>query len=358
MDSILICGGAGFIGSNFIHYLFSEPGFKGQVINCDKLTYAGNLDNLALISEKESGRRYTFIRGDIGNRPLLKDTLARFRPGAIVNFAAESHVDRSIDAPLVFVETNVKGTVCLLEEALLYWKSLAGPEKDDFRFLHVSTDEVFGSLGESGRFSESTPYRPNSPYAASKAASDHFLRAWHQTFGLPVLLGNCSNNYGPYQFPEKLIPLMIINCLQEQTLPVYGRGENIRDWLYVEDHCRALWRILQRGEVGQSYNIGGGNELKNIEVVESICAIMDELVPLSAGRAYRELISFVTDRPGHDFRYAVDYSKIKKELGWQPQHDFSSGLKSTVAWYLENRDWWQAIREKKYNLERLGNIKS
>jgi dTDP-glucose 4,6-dehydratase len=353
-STILVTGGAGFIGSNFIHFLFERSDFTGKVINVDKLTYAGNEDNLAPIRDRWEGRRYFFVKGDIGNRALVKDTLMRFQPRAIVNFAAESHVDRSIDAPLVFIDTNVRGTAALLEEALEYWRSAPAVFRNGFRFLHISTDEVFGTLAATGLFSETTAYRPNSPYAASKAASDHLLNAWHRTFGLPVLLTNCSNNYGPFQFPEKLVPLMVINCLHEKPLPVYGRGANVRDWLYVADHCRALWQVLDSGRVGESYNIGGGNELRNIDMVNGICALMDELRPRAGGRPYAELITYVNDRPGHDFRYAVDFSKIQNELGWQPDHDYRSGLRKTVAWYIAHADWWQAIQEKKYDLARLG----
>jgi len=353
-NTLFITGGAGFIGSNFIQHLFASPGFAGRVVNYDNLTYAGNEDNLAAIREKWQEQRYFFVKGDINDRKLVKDSLARFQPQAVVNFAAESHVDRSIDAPMVFIDTNIRGTASLLEEALAYWQSRAGSEKEKFRFLHISTDEVFGALADSGSFSEKTPYHPNSPYAASKAASDHLLNAWHQTFGLPVLLTNCSNNYGPYQFPEKLIPLMIINCLHEKPLPVYGHGANVRDWLYVDDHCGALRRVLAEGRVGTSYNIGGGNELKNIDVVKSICAIMDGIRPRAGGKSYRDLIAFVSDRPGHDYRYAIDFSKIKNELGWKPGHNFDSGLRETVQWYIDHAAWWQAIREKKYDLARLG----
>jgi len=356
-STLLITGGAGFIGSNFIHYLFEQPAFSGQVVNYDSLTYAGNRENLEEINEKWHGQRYFFVKGDISDRHLLKDTLARFKPRAIINFAAESHVDRSIDAPMVFIDTNIKGTASLLEEALAYWQSAPPPEKEKFRFLHISTDEVFGTLADSGLFTETTAYRPNSPYAASKAASDLLLHAWHATYGLPVLLTNCSNNYGPYQFPEKLVPLMIINCLHEQPLPVYGQGANIRDWLYVADHCQALWQVLGSGRVGESYNIGGGNELKNIDVVKNICAIMDSLKPRANGRSYQDLISFVSDRPGHDYRYAIDFSKLKNELGWKPSHEYRSGLEKTVSWYIAHEGWWQAIREKKYDLGRLGSGK-
>jgi dTDP-glucose 4,6-dehydratase len=356
-NTLFITGGAGFIGSNFIRHLFERSGFSGKVVNYDCLTYAGNEANLEDIKEKWHGQRYFFVKGDINDRQLLKDTLARFKPQAIVNFAAESHVDRSIDAPMVFIDTNIRGTAALLEEALAYWNSLATGQKEKFRFLHISTDEVFGALGETGLFSEKTPYHPNSPYAASKAASDHLLNAWHQTFGLPVLLTNCSNNYGPYQFPEKLIPLMIINCLHEKPLPVYGRGANVRDWLFVDDHCGALWQVLRDGRTGESYNVGGGNELKNIDVVNGICAVMDELRPRGNGKSHRDLITFVNDRPGHDFRYAIDFSKIKKELGWKPSHDYHAGLRETVRWYIDHAAWWQAIREKKYDLARLGNRK-
>jgi dTDP-glucose 4,6-dehydratase len=353
-NTLLITGGAGFIGSNFIHYLFNKSEFAGRIINYDNLTYAGNEDNLKAIKEKWHGQRYFFIKGDIGDRQLVKETFARFKPQAIVNFAAETHVDRSIDSPMVFIDTNIKGTASLLEEALGYWKTLKDNEKGQFRFLHISTDEVFGALAETGLFTETTPYHPNSPYAASKAASDHLLNAWHKTFNLPVLLTNCSNNYGPYQFPEKLIPLMIINCLHEKPLPIYGKGANIRDWLYVDDHCSALWQVLHNGKIGESYNIGGGNELKNIDVVNNICAIMDEIRPRANGKSYRDLITFVSDRPGHDYRYAIDFSKIKNELGWKPSHCYHSGLGKTVKWYIDHTTWWQAIQEKKYNLERLG----
>ncbi|MEI6614612.1 MAG: dTDP-glucose 4,6-dehydratase [Chrysiogenales bacterium] len=353
-NTLLVTGGAGFIGSNFIHYLFDSSEFLGRVVNYDNLTYAGNEDNLKEIKGKWDGQRYFFIKGDIGDRQLLKDTLARFKPQAIINFAAESHVDRSIDAPMIFIDTNVKGTTAILEEALSYWKTLNDKEKDQFRFLHISTDEVFGALTETGLFTETTPYHPNSPYAASKAASDHLLNAWHKTFNLPVLLTNCSNNYGPYQFPEKLIPLIIINCLYEKPLPVYGQGANIRDWLYVADHCNALWQVLNMGKIGESYNVGGGNEIKNIDVVTNICAIMDDIKPRANGKSYQDLITYVSDRPGHDYRYAIDFSKIKSELGWKPSHSYHSGLEKTIKWYIANQTWWQAIQEKKYNLERLG----
>jgi dTDP-glucose 4,6-dehydratase len=353
-NTLLITGGAGFIGSNFIHYLFASNEFSGKVVNYDNLTYAGNEDNLKEIKEKWREQRYFFVKGDIGDRRLLQETLARFKPQAIVNFAAESHVDRSIDAPMVFIDTNIKGTASFLEETLSYWKTLKDSEKEQFRFLHISTDEVFGALADTGLFTETTPYHPNSPYAASKASSDHLVNAWHKTFALPVLQTNCSNNYGPYQFPEKLIPLMIINCLHEKPLPVYGQGANIRDWLYVADHCQALWQVLNMGKIGESYNIGGGNEIKNIDIVKDICAIMDTIRPRANGKSHQDLITFVADRPGHDYRYAIDFSKIKNELGWKPSHSYHSGLKKTVRWYIDHADWWQAIQEKKYNLERLG----
>lgn len=353
-NTLLVTGGAGFIGSNFIHHLFNKSDFSGRVVNYDFLTYAGNEDNLKEIKAKWNERRYFFVKGDIGDRQLLKETLARFKPQAIINFAAESHVDRSIDAPMVFIDTNIKGTASLLEEALAYWQSLADKEKGQFRFLHISTDEVFGALAETGLFTEKTPYHPNSPYAASKAASDHLLNAWHKTFNLPVLLTNCSNNFGPYQFPEKLIPLIIINCLHEKPLPVYGQGANIRDWLYVDDHCNALWQVLNNGKVGESYNIGGGNEIKNIDVVIKACIIMDGIKPRANGKSYQDLITYVADRPGHDYRYAIDFSKIKSELGWQPIHSYHSGMEKTIRWYIDNKIWWQAIQEKKYNLQRLG----
>jgi len=354
MKSLLVTGGAGFIGSNFIHFLFGNPEFSGRVVNYDNLTYAGNQDNLREISGKWHEQRYFFVKGDIGDRKRVNETLARFKPQGIVHFAAESHVDRSIDSPMVFIDTNIKGTASLLEEVLEYWQSLAGLARERFRFLHISTDEVFGALGATGFFTETTSYNPSSPYSASKAASDHLVNAWHRTFGLPILLTNCSNNYGPFQFPEKLIPLMIINCLNEKPLPVYGRGANVRDWLYVEDHCRALWQVLHKGRIGESYNIGGGNEIKNVDVVRSICVLMDEIKPRAAGRSHQDLITYVADRPGHDFRYAIDYGKIRSELGWNPRHDYPAGLKKTIQWYLHNPSWWQAIQEKKYHQERLG----
>jgi len=331
---ILVTGGAGFIGSNFVLDWLAQS--DEGVVNLDKLTYAGNRANLAAL---EGDARHAFVQGDIGDRDVVRDLLARHEPRAIVHFAAESHVDRSIHGPGDFVQTNIVGSFALLEEARAYWHDLQGAARDAFRFLHVSTDEVYGSLGPADpAFSETTPYAPNSPYAASKAASDHLVRAYHHTYGLPTLTTNCSNNYGPYQFPEKLIPLMIANALAGKPLPVYGDGQNVRDWLYVGDHCSAVRAVLARGRVGECYNIGGEAEMKNIDVVHTLCALLDALRPRKAGR-YAALVEFVRDRPGHDRRYAMDASKLRAELGWQPAETFESGLKKTVAWYLDNADW-------------------
>ena len=331
---LLVTGGAGFIGGNFVLSTLAQTG--EPTVNLDKLTYAGNLRNLEAL---RGDARHRFVRGDIGDRALVARLLADGRPRAVVHFAAESHVDRSIHGPAEFVQTNVLGTFSLLEEVRAYWSSLAEPERRDFRFLHVSTDEVYGSLGATDpAFTETTPYAPNSPYSASKAGSDHLVRAYHHTYGLPTLTTNCSNNYGPYQFPEKLLPLMIHNALAGKPLPVYGDGQNVRDWLYVLDHCSAIREVLARGRVGETYNIGGNCEMKNLDVVKTLCALLDEARPRAGGR-YADLIAFVTDRPGHDQRYAMDIAKIRRELGWQPAESFASGLKKTVRWYLEHQDW-------------------
>ena len=338
---LLITGGAGFIGSAVIRYLIRDT--EAAVVNVDKLTYAASLDSLDQVSDSP---RYSFAKVDICDGPALAALFAAHQPDAVMHLAAESHVDRSIDSAAAFIETNIVGTYRLLEVALDYWRGLAPERRAAFRLHHVSTDEVYGSLGASGLFTEDSPYQPNSPYSASKASADHLVRAWHHTFGLPVVTSNCSNNYGPYQFPEKLIPVMILNGLAGRALPVYGRGENVRDWLYVEDHARALWTILTKGEVGQVYNVGGLNEIKNLNVVEAICDILDELMPDNSGESRRRLITFVTDRPGHDLRYAIDPGKIERELGWRPRETFESGLKRTVAWYLENETWWRAIQAR------------
>ena len=346
---ILITGGCGFIGSNMVRFLLKYT--PHQILNVDKLTYAGNQRSLADIADNE---RYTFIRADIADRHTLEQLFCQAAPSAVIHLAAESHVDRSIDGPGDFVQSNVVGTFNLLQSSLLQFRRLAPSQQEHFRFLHVSTDEVFGTLGDTGSFTESTAYDPHSPYSATKAAADHLVRAWHTTYGLPVLITNCSNNYGPYQFPEKLIPLIIIKCLAEDALPVYGQGSNVRDWLYVEDHCRALWSVLERGRVGESYNIGGNSESSNLTLVRAICELMDELRPRRGGQGHAELIRFVADRPGHDFRYAIDASKVRQELNWLPQQDLSTGLRATVGWYLENQDWWQSILDGSYQLERLG----
>ena len=345
-----VTGGCGFIGANFIQYLLKKTKPK-SVINLDKLTYAGNQKNLA---DFEQDPRYIFVHGDICDAELVSRLFTEYQPNYIINFAAESHVDRSIDGPAEFIQTNIVGTSVLLQESLKYYSTLKGKESERFRFHHVSTDEVFGSLSESGFFTEETPYDPSSPYSASKASSDHLVRAWHRTFDLPVLISNCSNNYGPYQFPEKLIPLMILNCLEEKPLPVYGTGENIRDWLYVEDHCDAIYTILQKGTIGETYNVGGNNEIKNIQIVEEICDVLNDIHPAGSGKSYHELITFVKDRPGHDFRYAIDASKLKKEIGWEPKESFNTGIQKTIEWYLKNEEWWKTIQENTYKQERLG----
>ena len=344
----LVTGGAGFIGSAFVRHAVAAT--DHHVLVVDKLTYAGNLDSLAPVKDHP---RFRFVRADIADAAAMKAALADFQPDVILHLAAESHVDRSIDGPAAFVETNVVGTFVLLQQALGYWRALPKSKAEGFRFHHVSTDEVFGSLGAHGQFSEDSPYRPNSPYSASKAASDHLVRAWHHTYGLPVLISNCSNNFGPCHFPEKLIPLIILNALEGKPLPVYGKGENVRDWLYVEDHARALLVIAERGRVGESYNVGADCERANIAVVRAICALMDELAPDAIGPRER-LITFVADRPGHDLRYAMDARKLREELGWAPQETFESGLRKTVEWYLTNRPWWERIRTQVYRGERLG----
>ncbi len=343
-------GGAGFIGSNFVTSTLESLGEQGtRIVNVDKLTYAGNLESLASVS---SDPRHVFVHADIGDRALMERLLADFEVTAVVNFAAESHVDRSISGPRDFVQTNVVGAFELLDACRAYLASLPGERAAAFRFLHVSTDEVFGSLGPAGRFTEESAYRPNSPYAASKAAADHFVRAYFNTYGLPTLTTNCSNNYGPRQFPEKLIPLMILNALEGRPLPVYGDGLNVRDWLYVADHCEALRLVLARGRPGETYAIGGRSEVTNLSLVETVCDLLQELVP--ASRRYRDLVRFVPDRPGHDRRYAIDASKIERELGWRPRHALTEGLRDTVRWYLDNRSWCDRITAGVYRRERLG----
>ncbi len=344
MDTYFVTGGSGFIGSNFIQ-LIHESIPDANIINLDKLTYAGNPANLSNI---ENSDRYHFVKGDICDAAIIAKIFDDYKPTFIVNFAAESHVDRSITGPGEFIQTNIVGTYTLLKESLTYFNVLTDEDKKRFRFHHVSTDEVYGSLGDKGYFTEHTSYDPSSPYSASKASSDHLVRAWHRTFGLPVLITNCSNNYGPYQFPEKLIPLMILNCLDGKSLPVYGTGENVRDWLYVEDHCEAILHVVKMGTVGETYNIGGNNEIRNLEIVETICDVLDEIKPYGDGKTYRELITFVKDRPGHDFRYAIDATKIKNELGWYPKHTFKTGIRDTINWYLENDSWWEFIRSGEY----------
>jgi len=345
---LLVTGGAGFIGSAVIRHIITNT--QDEVVNLDKLTYAGNLESLAEVSDSE---RYSFEQVDICDRPEVDRVLAQHQPDAIMHLAAESHVDRSIDGPTEFIETNIVGTYTLLEASRQYWQALGGDKKANFRFHHISTDEVYGDLeGPEGLFTEETSYAPSSPYSASKASSDHLVRAWQRTYGLPTLITNCSNNYGPYHFPEKLIPLMILNALEGKALPVYGKGEQIRDWLYVEDHARALYKVVTEGEVGETYNIGGHNEKQNIEVVHTICDILQELRPQE--RSYRDLITNVKDRPGHDRRYAIDASKIQKELGWVPEETFESGIRKTIQWYLDNLEWCQRVQDGSYQRERLG----
>ena len=347
---VIVTGGAGFIGSAVVRHLVLDKGY--DVLNVDALTYAGYLPSLRAVDSKAN---YRFLHADICDRPAMEQAISEFRPQRIMHLAAESHVDRSITGAADFIQTNVIGTFTLLEAARGYWSGLEGTAKDEFRFLHVSTDEVYGSLGDDGLFSETTPYDPSSPYSASKASSDHLATAWQRTYGLPVVVSNCSNNYGPYHFPEKLIPLTILNALAGERLPVYGKGENVRDWLYVEDHARALDLIAERGRVGETYNVGGRNERRNIEVVRQICAVLDKLAP--ANRPREELIKFVTDRPGHDARYAIDATKLETELGWRARENFDSGIEKTVQWYLDNEWWWQPLRQR-YAGQRLGLLKS
>jgi dTDP-glucose 4,6-dehydratase len=350
---LLITGGAGFIGSAVIRHIIENT--ADHVVNLDKLTYAGNLESLANVSETD---RYAFEQADICDREALEAIFKRHQFDAVMHLAAESHVDRSIDGPAAFVETNVTGTCTLLEVARAYWQDLEESRKDSFRFHHVSTDEVYGDLDSKAHpFTETTPYAPSSPYSASKAVSDHLARAWRRTYNFPVIITNCSNNYGPYQFPEKLIPHMILNALQGKPLPVYGDGKQIRDWLYVEDHARALYTVLTRGKPGETYNIGGHNEIKNIEVVQTICNLLETLVPekkIDGLERYADLITFVTDRPGHDSRYAIDATKIENDLGWTPEEDFETGLNKTVRWYLDNEEWWSRVLSGAYRLERIG----
>ncbi|MFV2029950.1 dTDP-glucose 4,6-dehydratase [Neisseria sp. S1] len=351
--NILITGGAGFIGSAVIRHIITHT--EHHVINVDKLTYAGNLESLASVADNP---RYAFEQTDICNRVELDRIFTEYRPDAVMHLAAESHVDRSIDSPAAFMETNIIGTYTLLEAARSYWQQLPAETQNNFRFHHISTDEVYGDLhGKNDLFTETTPYSPSSPYSASKASSDHLVRAWQRTYGLPTLVTNCSNNYGPYHFPEKLIPLMILNALAGKPLPVYGDGQQIRDWLFVEDHARALYTVLTRGTVGETYNIGGHNEQSNIHVVRSICQILEEIAPQKPDGVnhYEDLITFVPDRPGHDVRYAIDASKIERELGWKPQESFESGLRKTVEWYLNNTEWWQRVLDGSYAMERLGH---
>jgi dTDP-glucose 4,6-dehydratase len=350
MRNVLVTGGAGFIGSAVCRHLV---GGGVNVLNVDKLTYAGNLESLATI---DNAPNYRFARIDICDRPAIADALQAFQPDHVIHLAAESHVDRSITGSDAFVHTNILGTFSMLEAARAYWLGLTGDKRDGFRFLHVSTDEVYGSLGDEGLFVETTPYDPSSPYSASKAASDHLVSAWAHTYKFPAVISNCSNNYGPYHFPEKLIPLVILNAVHGRSLPVYGAGTNVRDWLYVEDHARALDVIVSRGRIGEKYNVGGRNERRNVDVVRTICAILDRLRPTN--RPYAELITYVTDRPGHDLRYAIDATKLEQELGWRAQENFDTGIEKTVRWYLDNEWWWRPLREKVYAGERLGVLAS
>ena len=344
---VIVTGGAGFIGSALCRYLVGELGV--EVINVDKLTYAANLESLSAISGKAG---YHFVKADICDRAAMDAVFSQYTPDGVLHLAAESHVDRSITGSNAFIQTNIVGTYTLLEAARAYWSKLGAAKSNSFRFLHVSTDEVYGSLGETGLFCEDTPYDPSSPYSASKGASDHLAVAWHRTYGLPVVVSNCSNNYGPFQFPEKLIPLMILNALSGKPLPIYGDGQNVRDWLYVDDHARALWLIFNRGRTGEKYNVGGRNEQTNLAVVGRICALMDRQVPDAA--PHSRLMSYVTDRPGHDRRYAIDATRLERELGWKAQEDFASGIEKTVIWYLANRAWWEPLRKGVYEGQRLG----
>jgi len=345
---IFVTGGAGFIGSALVRHLIEDS--EHEVLNFDKLTYAGTLSTVERVSRSN---RYQFVQGDICDADAVGEAIRRFRPDVVTHLAAESHVDRSIDGPQAFIQTNLVGTFTMLSEARSYWQSLDGAEKAAFRFHHISTDEVYGSLGEDGLFTEDTPYDPRSPYSASKAGSDHLVSAWGHTYGLPVLITNCSNNYGPFHFPEKLVPLMIVKALAGEPLPVYGAGDQVRDWLYVEDHVRALRAVFERGEIGRTYNVGGHNEKKNIEVVHTVCAILDRLRPRADGKPYSDQITHVADRPGHDKRYAIDAARIGRELGWQPAETFETGIEKTVAWYLDNEAWWRPMVDAKAS-ERRG----
>jgi dTDP-glucose 4,6-dehydratase len=348
--TVLVTGGAGFIGSALVRYLINET--KHTVVNIDKLTYAGHPENLEVIEHSD---RYHFEQTDICDSKEMQQLFSEYKPDAVMHLAAESHVDRSIDGSVEFVRTNILGTHTLLDIARSWYEKLNGAQKESFRFLHVSTDEVYGELGEGGFFEETTAYDPQSPYSASKASSDHLVRAWYYTYGLPVLITNCSNNYGPYQFPEKLIPVVILKALQGKEIPVYGDGKNVRDWLYVDDHVKALLKTAEEGEIGETYNIGGHNEKQNIEVVKTICTILDDIRPKSDGK-YADQITFVTDRPGHDWRYAIDASKIEENLGWTPEESFETGIQKTVQWYLNHMEWIEAVTDKNYNLERLGKV--
>ena len=345
MKNVLVTGGCGFIGSNFVKNLLDNDTDYLPII-LDRLTYAGNKNNLDKIDSDD----YEFIKGNICDKALVKDLFEKYDFEGVFHFAAESHVDRSIDGPTAFINTNIIGTFNLLEISKIYYSK----QNSNFKFIHISTDEVYGDLDDNGYFTENTPYNPSSPYSASKASSDHLARAWNRTYGLPVIITNCSNNYGASQFPEKLIPLMIINCLDWKPLPVYGDGQNVRDWLFVDDHCNAIKKVYENGRIGETYNIGGNNEIKNIDIVNIICSVLDNLKPSDNGKSYSELITFVEDRPGHDFRYAINAEKIQKELGWFPIESFYTGIKKTVEWYLENETWWRNIQDQKYNQERLG----
>lgn len=346
---VLVTGGAGFIGSAVVRFLIRETGVT--IVNLDKLTYAANLRAVAEVADDP---RYAFERVDICDRAEVDRVLRQHRPDAVMHLAAESHVDRSIDGPAAFVQTNIVGTATLLDAAVAYWRSLDEAGRAAFRFHHISTDEVFGTLGPEGHFTEESPYRPRSPYSASKASSDHLVRAWGETYGLPTLVSNCSNNYGPHQFPEKLFPVIITKALLGEPLPVYGKGENVRDWLYVEDHAAALWTIVSRGRPGETYNVGGWNEIRNIDAVRQVCTLLDEMAPRGDGRSYAEQITFVVDRPGHDFRYAIDAGKAARELGWRPAETFETGMRKTIRWYLDNRDWWEALIARGDAGRRLG----
>jgi dTDP-glucose 4,6-dehydratase len=346
---VLVTGGCGFIGGNFVRHLLADS--DAEIANLDLLTYAGNRETLA---DVEDDPRYRFVHGDIADPALVAQLIDEFRPTAIVNFAAESHVDRSIDGPGAFIQTNIVGTYNLLDHALRYWRGLDDEARPAFRFLHVSTDEVYGTLGDDGAFTEETPYAPSSPYSASKAASDHLVQAWHHTYGLPTLTTNCSNNYGPFQYPEKLIPLMILNALAGKPLPIYGTGGNVRDWLFVEDHCRAIWHVVQHGKPGEMYNVGGNSERTNLQVVDTLCTLLDELLPDSPHRPHANLKTFVADRPGHDWRYAIDATKLREQLGWGPTETFDSGMRRTVQWYLDHLNWCEAVKADSYDGQRLG----